>query len=65
MRCLMTGRFATVVAIGLCLPEARGEDLNDAWSQAIGLNAGLQARELDTFAAGMNLGRRGPRDCRR
>jgi outer membrane protein len=55
MRCLMTGRFATVVAISLWLPEARGEDLNDAWSQAIGLNAGLQARELDTSAAGMNL----------
>jgi outer membrane protein len=56
MRCLMTGRFATVVAISLCLPEARGEDLNDAWSQAIGLNAGLQARELDTSAARMSLG---------
>jgi outer membrane protein len=56
MRCLMTGRFATVVAIILCSPEARGEDLNDAWGQAIGLNAGLQAREIDTFAAGMNLG---------
>jgi outer membrane protein len=55
MRCLITGRFATVVAISLWLPEARGEDLNDAWSQAIGLNAGLQARELDTSAAGMNL----------
>src|ERR1700677_526698 len=55
MRCLMTGQFATVVAISLCLPEARGEDLNDAWSQAIGLNAGLQARGLDTSAAGMNL----------
>jgi outer membrane protein len=55
MRCLMTGRFATVVAISLWLPEARGEDLNDAWSQAIGLNAGLQARQLDTSAAGMNL----------
>ena len=55
MRCLMTGRFATVVVISLWLPEARGEDLNDAWSQAIGLNAGLQARELDTSAAGMNL----------
>jgi len=55
MRCLMTGRFATVVAISLWLPEACGEDLNDAWSQAIGLNAGLQARELDTSAAGMNL----------
>ena len=55
MRCLLTGRFATVVAISLWLPEARGEDLNDAWSQAIGLNAGLQAREFDTSAAGMNL----------
>jgi outer membrane protein len=55
MRCLMTGRFATVVAISLCLPEARGEDLNDAWGQAIGLNAGLQARELDTSAAGMSV----------
>jgi outer membrane protein len=55
MRCLLTGRFATVVAISLWLPEARGEDLNYAWSQAIGLNAGLQARELDTSAAGMNL----------
>jgi outer membrane protein len=55
MRCLMTGQFATVVAISLCLPEARGEDLNDAWSQAIGLNAGLEARGLDTSAAGMNL----------
>ena len=64
MRCLMTGQFATVVAVSLCLLEARGEDLNDAWSQAIGLNAGLQARGLDTSAAGMNLRAARSRGCR-
>jgi outer membrane protein len=56
MTYLVRGRFAMVLAIALLWPEARGEDLNDAWSQAIGLNAGLQAREFDSFAAGMNLG---------
>jgi outer membrane protein len=56
MRCLTTGRLATVAAISLFLPVVRGEDLNDAWNQAIRVNAGLQARELDTFSAGMSLG---------
>jgi outer membrane protein len=56
MTYLVRGRLAVVLAIALLCPEARGEDLNDAWSQAIGLNAGLQARELDSFAAAMNLG---------
>ena len=53
---LVRGRLAVVLAIALLCPEARGEDLNDAWSQAIGLNAGLEARELDSFAAVMNPG---------
>ena len=56
MTYLVRGRLAVVLAVALLCPEARGEDLNDAWSQAIGLNAGLQARELDSFAAAMNLG---------
>ena len=65
MRCLTTGRFATVVAISLFLPEARGEDLNDAWTQAIQVNAVVDARSLDRFAAGLNLGRAGLGDCPR
>jgi outer membrane protein len=56
MRYLTTGRLATVVAISLFLPEARGEDLNDAWTQAIQVNAVVDARSLDRFAAGLNLG---------
>ena len=56
MRCLIKGRLAMLIAVGMILPEACGEDLNDAWHQAIVVNAGVQAREFDNLAAGMSLG---------
>jgi outer membrane protein TolC len=56
MKYQKVGRFATVVAISLLLSEARGENLNDAWIQALRLNDGLQSREFDNLSAGMSLG---------
>jgi outer membrane protein TolC len=56
MSCGTLGRFAALFAISLLLPEARGEDLNEAWNQAIRVNAGVQSKELDSFSAGMTLG---------
>ena len=50
------GRLAAVVVISLCMPAASGEDLNAAWSQAIGINAGVQASQFDSLSAGMSLG---------
>ena len=50
------GRLAAVVVISLCMPAASAEDLNAAWSQAIGINAGVQASQFDSLSAGMSLG---------
>ena len=64
MSYLMRGPFLTVIAVAFLLPMALAR-IDDAWNQAIRLNAGFEARELDSLAAVMTAEKARTACCRR
>jgi outer membrane protein len=49
-------QVAAALALSLLAEAGRAEDLREAWDEAIRVNAGFQARQLDRMSADMNLG---------
>ncbi len=48
--------LAIAIALGALVTDGRAESLDDAWGIALRVNGQLQARQLESQAAGLNLG---------